>query len=301
MTDLQHVNLNRLAIFVAVVETGSMTSAAERLGLAKTVVSSHMQRLEAEIGASLLHRTTRRLSVTDSGKAFYQACRQIIATAESAIADAAGRTGPLRGALRVSAPIDYGSLVVAPALVALRAAQPALEIELACNDRYVDLIAERVDVAIRLGRLQDSNHRAVRLGSFVKWLVASPGFVKAWGQPRSPLDLAGLPCVALSILPRPHSLTLRNGQQQQQTLRCTNLLMANTAHACRAAVLAGGGFGLLTDFSVREDVQAGRLVRLLPDWETEAAGIQAIFPPTSHPPPKVMAFIDALRGYLEHR
>ncbi len=119
MADLRDVNLNRLAIFVAVVEAGSLTAAAERLGLAKTVVSTHMQRLESEVGANLLVRTTRRLSVTDAGRVFYDACRDIVRATEAALDAVSSDAGPLRGTLRVSVPIDYGALVVAPAVVAL--------------------------------------------------------------------------------------------------------------------------------------------------------------------------------------
>jgi DNA-binding transcriptional LysR family regulator len=302
MADLNQVNLNRLAVFVAVVEAGSMTAAAERLGLAKAVVSAHMQRLEAELGASLLVRTTRRLDVTEAGRNFYQACRQILSTAEVAIAEAAGTGGPLRGTLRVSAPIDYGSQVVTPALVSLRDAQPGLEIELICGDSYVDLIGERIDVAIRLGRLQDSNYRAVGIGSFEKGVVVTPAFLRRWGVPAEPEALADLPYVALSTLPRPNTVPLEcigaDGERQQKTIRCGNVFLTNTATSTRAAVLASGGFGLMTDFSVRDDVAAGHLVRLFPAWATARANIQAVFPPTSHPPAKVLALIDALRTQL---
>ncbi len=155
MADIRDVNLNRLAIFVAVVEAGSLTAAAERLGLAKTMVSAHVQRLEAEIGASLVVRTTRRLNVTEAGRAFYDACRDILRATETALAAVAGDAGPLRGTLRVSAPVDYGALVVAPALVALRDAHPALEIELQCDDRVVDQREPR-------GRQRDERAASVR-------------------------------------------------------------------------------------------------------------------------------------------
>ncbi|WP_233854791.1 LysR family transcriptional regulator [Paraburkholderia sp. HD33-4] len=298
MADVRSVNLNRLAIFVAVIDAGSLSAAATRLGLAKTMVSTHMQRLEAEVGASLLVRTTRRLGVTEAGRTFYEASVKILRATEDALNALGGETSPVRGTLRVSAPNDYGTLVVAPALVELRRTHPQLDIELLSSDRYVDLIADGIDVAIRLGRLADSNYRAVKLGSFVKWLVASPAFLRTWGAPGTPVALEALPYCALSVLPHPLTLDLRHADGKTASVRCAAALRVNTADACRAATLAGGGFGLLTDFSIADDVAAGRLIRLLPDWATAPASIQAVFPPTSHPPAKVRALIDTLKRRL---
>ncbi|MFM0034983.1 LysR family transcriptional regulator [Paraburkholderia strydomiana] len=298
MADVRDVNLNRLAIFVAVVDAGSLTAAAARLGLAKTMVSTHMQRLEAEVGASLLVRTTRRLGVTEAGRAFYEASVKILRAAEEALNAVSGESAPVRGTLRVSSPIDYGALVVAPALVELRREHPQLDVELLCSDQYVDLIADGIDVAIRLGRLADSNYRAVKLGSFVKWIVASPAFIDTWGTPRTPADLAALPFCALTVLPHPLALELRRDDGTTDSVRCENAFLVNTADACRAATLAGGGFGLLTDFSIGNDIETGRLVRLLPHWAADAASIQAVFPPTSHPPAKVRALIETLKRQL---
>lgn len=298
MPDVRDVNLNRLAVFVAVVDAGSLTAAAARLGLAKTMVSTHMQRLEAEVGASLLVRTTRRLGITEAGRAFYDASVKILRAAEEALAEIGGEEAPVRGTLRVSCPIDYGTLAVAPALVALRRAHPRLDIELLCSDHLVDLIADGIDVAIRLGRLPDSNYRAVTLGRFEKWVVASPEFVESWGEPDTPADLAAMPFVALTVLQRPQTLDLRHANGAAESVRCENAFLVNTAEAARAATLAGGGIGLLTDFSVGGDVAAGRLVRLLPEWSTEPAGIQAVFPPTQHTPPKVRALIEMFRSCL---
>ncbi|WP_063551174.1 LysR family transcriptional regulator [Burkholderia territorii] len=298
MADLRDVNLNRLAIFVAVVDAGSLTAAAERLGLAKTVVSTHMQRLESEVGANLLVRTTRRLSVTDAGRAFYDACRDIVRATERALDAVSSDTGPLRGTLRVSVPIDYGTLVVAPAVVALRAAHPGLDVELVANDRVVDLVADNLDVAIRIGRLADSNYRAVQLGEYEKWLVASPEFVARHGLPRAPDALAALPFVMLSTVARPQTLELESAHERKASVRCVPHFVSNTATACRAIVLAGGAFGLLTDFSTADDIAAGRLVRLLPAWRSAPAGIHAVYPSTRLPSPKVRAFIDAMKARI---
>lgn len=298
MPELRDVNLNRLVVFAAVVEAGSLTAAAQRLGLAKTMVSTHMQRLEAELGTALIVRTTRRLNLTDAGRTLYETSREFLRAAAEALAAIAATSGPLRGSLRVGAPIDYGALVVAPALVALRREHPALDVELICGDQYVDLVAERIDVAIRLGNLKDSSHRAVRLGEYKRWLVASPEFIGMWGMPASPEALSALTHVGLSTLPHPHTLALQRADGEKRRVRCDDVFSTNTATACRAATLAGGGFGLLTEFAAGEDVAAGRLVRLLPEWASEPAGIQAVFPSASHTSPKVAALIGVLKKQL---
>lgn len=299
MAGVSDVNLNRLAVFVAVIEAGSLTAAAERLGIAKTMVSAHMQRLEAEVGASLLIRTTRRISVTEAGSAFYEACRQILSVADEAL-QALDQGGVLHGTLRVATPIDYGAIVVAPVLVALREQHPALNIELVSADRLVNLVAEGIDVAIRVGRLADSSHRAVRLSTFCRWLVASPAFVAAHGEPTTFAAATGLPFIGNAVLPTPLTVQLEHASGKKQTVRFNTGFLADTAPACRAAALAGGGLAALTDFSIGEDVAQGRLVRLMPDWATPATGIHALFPSARYTAPKVRVFVDALKAHLDN-
>ncbi|HEY1996982.1 LysR family transcriptional regulator [Paraburkholderia sp.] len=297
MASASDVNLNRLGVFVAVVEAGSLTAAADRLGIAKTMVSTHMQRLEAEVGASLLVRTTRRVSVTEAGRSFYEASRQILNVADEALLALEGG-GTLRGTLRVATPVDYGAIVVAPVLVALRQQHPELHIELMSSDRLVNLVAEGVDVAIRIGRLADSSHHAVKIGSFTRWLVASPDFIAKWGMPSTLAAVTALPFVGNAVLPKPLVLLLESKGGRKQTARFGTGFLADTATGCRAATLAGGGVAALTNFSVAEDVEAGRLVRLLPDWAAPAAGIHALFPSARYPAPKVRVFVDALKAHV---
>jgi DNA-binding transcriptional LysR family regulator len=296
MVNLNTVNLNRLITFVAVVEAGSLTAAAERLGLAKSMVSKHMQLLEAEIGVGLLLRSTRKLSLTEPGRAFYEASRQLLRSAEQAIEQArTGRDIP-QGTLRVASPIDYGVMVVAPVLAQLRVRYPSLLIELVCADHVIDLIAEGIDVTVRLGKLADSGHMAARVGPLKRWLVASPDFIASHGMPDDPEALEALPFIALSVLPQPRLFILENGTGQQRETRMRNTVFStNTAYASRAAALAGVGVLRATTFLTREDVAAGRLVRLLPAWAQAETDIHAVFPATPHVPQKVRVFIDALK------
>jgi len=297
MVDLSTVNLNRLITFVAVVDAGSLTAAAGRLGLAKSMVSKHMQMLEAEIGVSLLLRSTRKLGLTEAGRAFYEASRQLLQSAEQAIEQArTGRDVP-QGTLRVAAPIDYGVMVVAPVLSQLRARYPTLKVELICGDSLIDLIAEGIDVTVRLGKLADSGHMAARVGVLERWLVASPTFIERYGAPAGPADLPALPYIALTVLRQPEVFTLESQVHKPYEVRMQNTVFStNTAYACRAAALAGDGVLRATVFSVQEDVAAGRLVRLLPTWSLADGDIHAVFPASPHLPQKVRVFIDALKA-----
>jgi DNA-binding transcriptional LysR family regulator len=302
MANLSSINLNRLLVFVTVVEAGSLTAAANRLGLAKTMVSTHMQRLESEIGASLLLRTTRSLNLTDAGEAFYEASRRILNDAESAISAAGHDTAEPRGTLRITAPIDYGATVVAPVAVALQQRYPLRKIELLAGDRYFDLIADGIDVAIRIGRLPDSGYQAVRIGSFAEWLVASPQFLGRVGALQTPEDLRDLPFIALSVLPQPVTWTFKTqGKTEgnaERTIRFNSVFSANTAYAGRIATLAGAGLAILTDFAAAEDVAAGRLLRVLPGWNLPGGGIHAVFPAARHRPKKTRVFIDELKNHI---
>ena len=203
MSKLGTINLNRLVVFVAVVENGSLTAAAEKLGIAKTMVNAHVQRLEAELRVSLITRTTRKITLTEIGQEFYVVSRRVLHDIDDAVlAISDGMTAP-RGTLRVTAPVDYGTAVITPLLISLRQRYPGLKVELLCADSRFDLIAEGIDVAIRLGRLTDSTYRAVRVGAYTNWLVASPEFLKRHGVPRTPADLGDFPFISLSVLAQP--------------------------------------------------------------------------------------------------
>ncbi|RKP50522.1 LysR family transcriptional regulator [Trinickia fusca] len=300
MSNLHEVNLNRLVVFVTVVETGSLTAAALRLGLAKTMVSTHMQRLEAEVGASLLVRTTRRLSLTDAGEAFYEASRRIVRDAEEAIEAAGQDTVEPRGTLRVTASVVYGATVVAPVAVALRKRYPALKIDLLVGDHLSDLVNEGIDVAVRIGRrLADSSYQAVRIGGFADWLVAHPGVFGGRGAPKTLDALVDYPFMSLSALQQPLTWTFEHRDGGKQTVRFESSMSANSAYALWMAALAGGGLAVLPDFIVAADVAAGRLVRVLPEYSLPSGGIHALFPASRHRPRKIRVFVEALKQHVD--
>lgn len=294
MTSLLDINLNRLVVFVAVVETGSITAAANRLGLAKTMVSAHIQKLEAEIGSNLLVRTTRRLHLTEAGTRFYEACQKILQDTEIAIAEASDDTRQLRGKLRISVSIDYGASVVSPLAARLCTQYPDLRIEIIASDHRVDMVAEGIDLAIRIGRLADSSHKAALIANFDEWLVAAPDYFSGT-LPASPDALEAFPLIALSVLPNPLHWTFTRQGFASVTCRFRSSLMTNTSLGVQAAARVGAGMAILPDYAVKDDLAAGRLVRLLPEWSLPGGGIYAVFPGSVQRSLKVSVFIDALK------
>lgn len=295
------VNLNRLAVFVSVVETGSLTAAAAKLGLTKTMVSTHIQRLEAEVGASLLIRTTRRLNLTDAGEAFFDASRRIVHDADVAISIAGQDGHEPRGTLTVTAPVDYGASVIGPVAASLSIKYPKLRIDLMTIDRLVDIVSEGMDVAVRLGRLADSSHHATRIGGFADWLVASPAYLGKRGPPGHPDDLIDHRFIALSVLSHPAARVFEGPDKAKHSVKWDAVLSANTATAVREIAVAGGGLAILPDFAVAGHVASGRLVRILPRWRLPSGGIYAVFPSARQQPRKVRVFIDAMREHVKNQ
>lgn len=294
------VNLNRLAVFVALVRAGSFTAAAEHLGMTKAMVSQHLLRLERELGATLLVRSTRRMALTEAGAAFHADCVQLLEQAQAAIERIGDQRSTPAGTLRLTTSTDYGTAVVAPALAEFLRLYPALHVDLVIDDQINDLIAERFDLAIRIGWLRDSSLRATRLGGFRQLVMASPAYLAEHGMPRRPEDLAvHHGWIAMSALATPLRWTFTRGNSRR-VVRMRQVMQANNAAAIRALVLAGAGVSVLPEYLVQEDIQAGRLQVLLAQYRLQEGGIHAVYP-DPQPPAKVRAFIDFMRDRLAKR
>ena len=291
------VNLNRLAVFVALVRAGSFTAAAEQLGLTKAMVSQHLARLEQELGTTMLLRSTRRMSLTEAGTVFHADCVRLLADAEVAIARVGGNRDTPSGTLRLTTSTDYGMAVVAPALASFCQLHPQVLVDLVIGDRINDLIAERFDLAIRVGWLRDSSLHAIRLGSFRQMVVATPAYLAAHGTPRRPEQLAMHGWIAMSVLATPLRWTFVSSGGSRRTVRMKPVAQANNAAAVRAMVLAGAGVAVLPDYLAEDDIRSGRLVVLLAQYRLPEGGIHAVYP-GRQPPAKVRSFIDHLRGRL---
>ncbi|MBD8882071.1 LysR family transcriptional regulator [Rhodanobacter sp. 7MK24] len=291
------VNLNRWAVFVALVRAGSFTAAAEQLGLTKAMVSQHLVRLERELGVTLLVRSTRRMTLTEAGMDFHADCVRILGEAEAAIARMGENREVPRGTLRLTAPVNYGAMVVAPALASFLRACPEVSTELVLDDGISDLIGGRFDLAIRGGPLRDSGLHAVRLAGFRQLLVAAPAYLDARGRPRRPQDLADHDAILLSVLSSPANwtFTARNGSHTR--VRLTRRAVADSAAAVHAMALAGAGVAVLPDFMVQAELATGRLEHLLRTQRLPEGSFHAVYAGL-HAPAKVRAFIDHLRTRL---
>lgn len=295
---MQEANLNRLAYFAAVVDAGSFTRAAEYLGITKAVVSQQVARLEAEVGTTLLMRTTRRLQPTEAGRIFHARCVSILREAEEAFGELAqARTDPM-GLLRITAPYDYGTSVIVTVVAAFCARYPDCKVELSLNDKMIDLVAENMDLAIRVGWLADSSQQARRIGSFQQFLVGPPKFAEKIMQLGDPTDLPALPFVSNNALRDPLVWTFTNDDRESCTVHFKADITINTTPAVMEAVRYGGGLSVLPDFLTSSEISRGRLIHVMPDWHLPAGGVYTVYPAARFRPAKVTAFVDMLTPAL---
>ena len=287
-------NLRRLAYFAAVVETGSFTAAAQRLGITKAVVSQQVARLEQEFHTSLLVRTTRKVQPTEAGQAFYQRCARILSEAEDAFGELAEAVVEPTGTLKLTAPLDYGINVVVPAIAAFSKRYPHCKVDAVLSDQTLDLMSGNIELAIRVGWLLDSNLQARQIGGFRQLLVAPPGMRSAIEKLRGPEDLTQLPFVANTALREPLRWNFRRGDTERCTVNLAASIFLDATVAVREAVREGAGLSVLPDYSIGDDLVTGRLIPVLPEWQLPEGGIHAVFPSARFRPVKVRAFVEVL-------
>jgi DNA-binding transcriptional LysR family regulator len=295
------VNLNRLSHFIAVVEAGSFTAAAEKLGLAKAAVSHQVAQLERELGTTLLIRTTRRLRPTDSGLRFYERCVLILRDADEAVGAVSEEAEIPSGTLTLTAPLDYGMRVVVDAVAAYVARYPAMQVNLSFNDIVFDMIEKRLDIAIRAGWLVDSSERARRIGTFEQYLVASPAYAARLGTVDHPQELSQASWIANGALKAPLHWTFSHVGGEQAPVVGSSVVAVDSTDAAYCCVLAGIGLAVLPDYQVRSELADGRLVRILADWTLPSGGIHVVYPPSHYRPARVRAFVDILQKLEKER
>ncbi len=287
-------HLGAMAVFARVVDAGSFSRAAEALGLSKSAVSKQVARLEDRLGARLLNRTTRKLSLTEAGAAFHAGCRQMLAEAEDAEAAVGHLAQAPRGTLHVNAPMTFGQQHVAPALPEFMARYPELDVNLQLNDRTVDLVAEGFDVAVRIGRLADSSLVARRLAPQNTAVVAAPEYLDRHGRPEHPQELDRHACLLYSYLASGPVWHFR-GRDGPVRVPVAGRLEANNGDVLLAAAKGGAGIARLPTFICGDAVRAGELERLLPGWvDTADAAVYAVYPASRQVSPKLRVFIDFL-------
>jgi DNA-binding transcriptional LysR family regulator len=286
-------DLVRMAIFARVVETRSFSEAARRLGLSKSVVSKQMTQLEKSVGARLLNRTTRAMSLTEAGAVFYDYCARIVEELEGAKNAVGQLHSQPRGLLRVSASVAFGTMHIAPALPDFLARYPEVRIDMEIKDRFVDLADERFDVAIRITKEPGPNLVARRLATVKRQICATPGYFKRHGVPKTPKDLETHNCLTYTYFNPQDPWRLR-GPDGDISVAASGNLRLNDDEALSEAVLKGLGIALLPTFIIGKDLQAGRLRAILSDYIPLERHIFAVYLPTRHVSPKLRAFIDFL-------
>lgn len=290
------MDLNETAVFVKVVQAGSFSAAARRLGLPTSTVSTRVARLERRLRTTLLQRTTRRLSLTQAGELYYRhaaAGLEQMLEAEAAVTAAAGEA---RGLLRVTAPADFGDAILAGLVGAMRAACPRVEMELLLTDRNVDLVAEGIDVAIRAGALRDSSLVARRVGSACWAPYASPDYLRSAPPLSSPQQLTAHACLQFTPLGK-QQWTLYDGNTSVSVPMAGQVII-NDFGVIRALALAGHGVALLPTYTCRTEAAEGRLQRVLPQWYARADPIHLVYPRQKFVPPRLRAFLDTAAGEL---
>jgi len=283
-----------LQAFVAVVEAGTFTAAAERLDLAKSAISRRVSALEERLGVQLLRRTTRVLNLTETGSSFYEHSARILADLEEAEAAVQQEHGELRGTLRVALPLSFGVRHMCKPIAAFTKLHPKVEFDLNLNDRRIDLIEEGVDVALRIGQLQDSSHIARRIFDVRTVVCASPHYLKVHGEPQTPDDLRNHRCLVYSNLTDPGRWGYKDKDGNVVKIEVQPVMSASSGDFLANAAAHGMGLVIQPTFIASESIRRGNLVPVLTQYEWPISPAYAIYPPTRHLSYRVRAFIDFL-------
>ncbi len=286
-----------IPVFVAVVENGGFSAAARKLGISKSAVSKRINQLEDHLGVRLLHRTTRKLSLTEAGERYLEHAAEALAAANQAEDAVTELQGEPQGQLRINAPMSFGRLHVAPLIPKFLKRYPRLQIDLVMDDRKVDLVAEGFDLSIRGGILPDSTLIARKLAPIHQVLCASPEYIERHGLPGTPEELTGHNCVLFSLSSDANKWTLIDADGSQSVL-VSGSYQVNNSEALLEALRAGVGIGRLPTFVAGPDLKTGRLVKLFESWGIPDFTMYAVFPEREYLPAKVRVFLDFAIEYF---
>lgn len=293
--------LDAMSVFAAVVDGGSLSAAGRRLNVPLATVSRKLADLEAHLKTRLVTRSTRKLVLTEAGREYLDACRQILEQVEEAERAAAGAYANVKGQLVVAAPIVFGRLHVVPVAAAFLERHPEVDIQLRLGDRNVNLIEEHVDVALRIGPLPDSNLVATQVGRVRRVVCASPTYLERWGTPQSLDDLAAHRCITFDGLDAASAWTFFGDDGRKRQVPVRSRMTVSTADAAIAAAAAGLGLTRVLSYQVADALREGQLVRVLADEETPAVPASLIYPGQGRLPMKTRAFIDFAVGQFRDR
>ncbi len=291
--------LTEMGAFVQVVDHGGFTEAARRMGLSKSAVSKHVSALEVRLAVRLLNRTTRRVSPTEVGLAYYDRARKVLAEAAEADSMVTAMQATPRGALKVSAPVNFGIRQLSPAVARFLCAYPEVDIDMVLDDRFVELVAEGFDVAIRIGTLADSALKARKLAVARSVIAASPAYLAEMGTPRDIDELNHHRLLHYSQLSSGNFWRLRGPSGEERQVRVGGRLTANNGEALLKAAEAGLGISRIPSFMIGDAIAAGRLVEILADRPADPLGIHAVYPEGRFIQPKLRAFVDFMAEHFK--
>ena len=291
--------LTRMRAFIAVVENEGFSSAARKTGRSKALLSKYVRELEDELGVLLINRTTRQVALTASGEVYYARAATILADLQALNDEAREATGEARGTIRVSAARTFGDADCGLSLVEFALHHPEIALDIHLDDNFVNLVEEGFDVAIRMTRLADSSLIARRLAALDFAVCGSPALIEQHGRPMHPHDLANLPVLIDSNARALNNWTFLDPQSGEPiSVNVSSRFCANSPVTVRAATRAGLGFAMAPEFVVREDIEAGRLIKVLEDYMPREAGIYAVFPHRRHLPARTRVFVDFLASWF---
>jgi LysR family transcriptional regulator for bpeEF and oprC len=291
-------NFSDIVAYVRVVEAHSFVAAAQTLGMSPSAISKAVSRLEERLGARLLNRTTRSLSLTDVGASFYERCREALAQLDHAESEVSESRGVPRGRLRVDVPVSLGRRIIVPALPRFIAQYPEISVHMSMNDRVLDLVQEGIDAALRVGNLSDSSLVARRIGQLRGLTCASPEFIERYGVPNDPTDLPPEHCLQMFKVGnnQTREWLFRKGDVEHKIMPAARLAFSDPESAVAAAV-SGAGFVRSLDFTVEAQIASGLLQPVLEDWNDGAYWpVSVVYPQHRQPTAKIRAFIDFVSG-----
>ncbi len=287
-----------MGVFARVVESGSLSAVGRDLTLSPAAVGNHIRSLEDWLGARLLHRTTRRLALTEAGEIFLERVHRILDETEEAKRAAIELQGTPRGVLRITVPITFGMHKLGPVIADYLVANPQMQIDLTLSDRTVDLLEEGYDVAIRIGNLVDSSLIARRLADMPLILCASPDYIERHGEPNVPEDLARHQCLVYTLRLPKGRWTFISQSGERKAVDVSGRMRASNGEFLRVAATKGLGLTLAPWYVVDDDLRAGRLIRVLTDYHTEGPALFAVHPSRQRVTLKVRSFIDYLAQHI---
>ena len=293
--------LTRMRAFIDVVEAEGFSAAARKIGRSKALLSKYVRELEDELGALLLNRTTRQFSLTEAGHTYFRRATEIVREVDS-LADAVRESsGDVRGRIKLSAPRTFGDAEIGQSLVDFAVEHPDIVLDINLDDRFVDLVEEGFDLAIRISRLENSSLIARRLSPFAIKLCAAPALIAKHGTPRRPQDLTGLPCIIDTNGRWLSNWPFLGDNGETISVSVSGPMEVNSPMAARAAAVSGLGFAVLPDFIAAPEIEAGKLVSILSERMLTGGGIFAVYPHRRYLPAKVRVFVDFLVQWFKNR